>query len=647
MRSLRFRVWVRYITGGLLTVCVVAMVALAIQRARLLQAPERAVIPDGIVDAGDEDAVGVYTDLEYVERVEGQKVFSLRSGRSLGLSSGWHEIEEVLLQLYRGRDDGPLLTSEAASFNVESHDARLRGQIQVAFPGGGILSAETGRFDAKTRRFVTDSEVVYAGDEGVGRAGSAAYFLESNRLVLEDGVIMKRPDGVQLEASRVVYRRDAGRIQMPDGFRLTGTGSEIVAEQGSVDLNANGSPSVIRMGGGVDISSTDGESMSAWAERLVAERDASGNWQVEATTSADMVRVEFRGTEEFLLRRIESWLLRAVVSPSEILQVRAEEQVCLEEIPVEGSPRRAEARSGQVWFEDGRPTDIELVEDVVIRGEDVTGRGALARMSSRTEIVMLHSDPLLSDRVVIESDRGTISADQAHLFQAQGRTEARGDVQGQLEDAVLLESAPGEEAEPLRFAGDVLEVRGDGQVLMLIGQTRSWQGQRLLVADEVVYRGGEGKSIEATGHVRTTLPATQLEPEASPGEDMVVVARALRYSGDEQQAVYRGDVVLTTPTRQLSASRVIVFFSGDSRVAAVEAVGAVEIIDRATGRTFTGQTARHDQEAGTIVLEGEPARLEDSKGNVVSGASLTWYQADGRVTVAGDTETIYYPEETP
>jgi hypothetical protein len=48
-----------------------------------------------------------------------------------------------------------------------------------------------------------------------------------------------------------------------------------------------------------------------------------------------------------------------------------------------------------------------------------------------------------------------------------------------------------------------------------------------------------------------------------------------------------------------------------------------------------------------VTITGNPVRLSDDAGNVVSGSSLTWNQADGTVSVAGGTETIYYPEEVP
>ena len=41
------------------------------------------------------------------------------------------------------------------------------------------------------------------------------------------------------------------------------------------------------------------------------------------------------------------------------------------------------------------------------------------------------------------------------------------------------------------------------------------------------------------------------------------------------------------------------------------------------------------------------ALTTEPNGNVMNAPSLTWDQASGSVTVAGGTETIYYPEEEP
>ena len=70
-------------------------------------------------------------------------------------------------------------------------------------------------------------------------------------------------------------------------------------------------------------------------------------------------------------------------------------------------------------------------------------------------------------------------------------------------------------------------------------------------------------------------------------------------------------------------------------------------VELETGRRMTGQEARREVVEQMVTITGSPVRLSDPSGNVVSGSSLTWNQADGTVSVAGGTETIYYPEEKP
>ena len=153
--------------------------------------------------------------------------------------------------------------------------------------------------------------------------------------------------------------------------------------------------------------------------------------------------------------------------------------------------------------------------------------------------------------------------------------------------------------------------------------------------------------MRAAGHVRTTFPASQLELEGSSEEDVVVVARSLDYERTVGTAIYRGNVRYSDPNHTLSAAELSVVFDDNDDVTAVEAVGAVELVELETGRRMTGQRARREVATQVVTITGNPVRLSDNEGNVVSGSSLTWNQADGTVAVAGGTETIYYPEEKP
>ncbi len=381
-------------------------------------------------------------------------------------------------------------------------------------------------------------------------------------------------------------------------------------------------------------------------ESAIAERDAMGRWQIDATTSGPWVTIRFNGGEGYYERTLRTWILRAVIADSGILNLRTERGVCIEEIPAEGPPRWGEAQEARVWFSDGQATDIELLRDVVLRAGDIEGRGYRARLSPQAGLTMLHGDPTGPERVLLLNERGRVSCDQAQIFDEDGRAEARGNVQGSIADVSIMGNGGKGASDPAHFACEILEVGGKGAVYHLRENTRFWQGHRLLLADDLVYQH-ELSTVRAAGHVRTTLPASQLELDGSPEEDVVVVARSLDYEQTAGTAIYRGNVRYSDPKHTLAAAELTVFFDDDNEVTAVEAIGAVELVELETGRRMTGQRARREVATQAVTITGSPVRLTDGAGNVVSGSSLTWNQADGTVSVAGGTETIYYPEEVP
>ena len=642
--------WLRRITTATMVVLLVALAVTVSQRFRKFRTPLAEVDSGDVLSGGGDRAIGVYTGFEYVERVAGKLIFELMSKRTLGLSSGWHEIEGVRLQFYRDGGPGPVLISDGASFNIQTRDARLEGGVRIEMPSGAVLTTDAGRFEASSRRFTANSDVYFFSGANFGRARNAAYDLERDELILSEGLVLTTEDGTTLTAPSAVYQRSKQTIVFRDGGKVELGNAEVKAPRMTVVLEENdGPPSKVDLGGGVEVRITglsEGGFIDAWMERAVAKRDARGRWQVDATTSGPWVTIRFSGGEGYFERTLRTWILRGVIADSGILNVRAERGVCIHEIPAEGPPRWGEAQDARVWFSDGQATDVELLRDVVLRAGDLEGRGYRARLSPQAGLTMLHGDPTGPERVLLLSERGQVSCDQAQIFNQDGRAEARGNVQGSIADVSIMGNGGNGSSDPAHFASEILEVSGEGEVYHFRENARFWQGHRLLLADDMVYRS-DITTVRAAGHVRTTLPASQLELEGRPEEDVVVVARSLDYEQATGTAIYRGNVRYSDPNHTLSAAELTVFFDDDNEVTAVEAVGAVELVELATGRRMTGQQARREVAQQTVTITGSPVRLSDEEGNVVSGSSLTWNQADGTVSVAGGTETIYYPKEIP
>jgi lipopolysaccharide transport protein LptA len=648
--SVTSRTWIRRLSTAAMVLLLVALAVIVSQRFRKFRAPVTEVESGDVESDGGDRAIGIYTGFEFVERVAGKLIFELMSKRTLGLSSGWHEIEGVRLQFYRDGGPGPVLISDGASFNIQTRDARLEGGVRIEMPNGAVLTTDAGRFEASSRRFTANSDVYFYSGASFGRARNAAYDLERDEVILSEGVVLTAADGTTLTAPSAVYQRSKQTIIFRDGGKVQLRDAEVRAPKITVILEEDdGPPTRIDLSGGVEArvaGLSGGGAVEAWMESAVAERDAGGRWQIDATTSGPWVTIHFNGGEGYFERTLRTWVLRAVIADNGILNIRAERGVCIHEIPAEGPPRWGEAQEARVWFSDGQATDIELLEDVVLRAGDIEGRGYRARLSPQAGLTMLHGDPTGPERVLLLNERGRVSCDQAQIFNEDGRVEARGNVQGSIADVSIMGNSGEGASDPAHFASEILEVGGNGAVYHLRENTRFWQGHRLLLADDVVYQH-ELTTVRAAGHVRTTLPASQLELEGSPEEDVMVVARSLDYDQATGTAVYRGNVRYSDPKHTLAAAELTVFFDDNNEVTAVEAIGAVELVELETGRRMIGQRARREVATQTVTITGNPVRLSDDAGNVVSGSSLTWNQADGTVSVAGGTETIYYPEEVP
>jgi len=649
--SVASRFWVRRLTSTAIVIVLLAIAGVITQRFNKFRTPVAQVDGDEVAHEGSDRTVGVYNGFEFVERVAGRLIFELASKRTLGLLSGWHEIEGVRLQFYQDGEPGPVLTCDGASFNIQTRDATLEGSIRIVLPSGAMLMTDAGKFEASSRRFATNSEVTFVSRASFGRAQGAVFDLEHDEIVLSGGVVLSSENGATLTAPTAVYQRANGSIVFPEGGRVRFQQGLVEAPLISVDLEKDdGPPRRIELSGGVTVGAeglSDDGTVSAWMESVVAKHQGNDRWQIDATTTGPWITVRFVGGEGYFERTLRAWVIRGVLGEEGLINLRAERGVCFEEVPTEGGLRRGEARDARVWFSDGQATDVELLQDVILSGEGMEARGYRARLSPEAGLTMLHGDPTGPERVLFLFPKGRVSCDQGQLFNREGRAEARGNVQGVIQGVALMGAGEDEEgSEPAHFAAEILDVTEDGGVFHLRENARLWQGHRLLLADDVVYRK-DVPSIRAAGHVRTTVPASQLDVEGDPGADVVVVARSLDYDQASGTAVYRGNVRYSDPEHTLSAAEVSLFFNEDNKVTAVEAIGSVELVELTTGRRMTGQKARREVSTQMVTIEGSPVRLSDPSGNVVSGSSLTWNQADGTVSVAGGTETIYYPEEQP
>jgi lipopolysaccharide export system protein LptA len=648
---------VRWLTAISIFVVVVGVVSLAVVRARRMQVPIGEIFPPVVppTEYGDPGkAVIIQEGTKTFLTEGGRHIFILSSLTTLGTESGWNEIEGVTLELFQEDGQPVVVSCKSASYNSRTRDTRLRGSVHIQFPNGSFVETDRGYFDSKARVFHTEGKATFSGGGGIGEAGRVLYYLERDQIVLDRGVEARFLGGDRLEAPRVVRYQKNGVIVLPDGCRLTTSG--ILAEAGEGRLEAkekDGDIAKFALTRGVVVKGRDvgGSAYIEFiAKRLSGVKDAGNNWQVSAWNQDSWVELSLYEGPGYMYRRIRTWDLRAVVSTVGIQRLVGRQSVCLLDIPEEGPSRTAVADRGVFRMLERLGLDISLEGNVEIFNEIVQASGARADYSGDNGVMIVTGERSHGRRVALASGRGELTCDEVQIDRESGRAEARGRVQGYMDRAQLLGADEREGAGRLHFAADKLVVDENGKRFHLRDDARAWQGDQLLLADEIIHQY-DNDSLRAFGHVRTTFPAPSTDEGGASGGEVLVVARSLDYSKSETEALakYTGNVRFTDSGHTMSAAEVRVFFDENNKINLIEAEGAVDLLDVATGRRMKGQNATRDMATQIVTVLGNPVQLSDEKGNQVTGISLTWNQADGSVRVRGDdespTETLIRAEE--
>ena len=135
----------------------------------------------------------------------------------------------------------------------------------------------------------------------------------------------------------------------------------------------------------------------------------------------------------------------------------------------------------------------------------------------------------------------------------------------------------------------------------------------------------------------------KLSTPVKPSGKTRITADRLIVDGNEKYADFSGSVNLTQDDTVITASRLVIYFAGDSEAVGTAPV-AKESIKRivATGDvhiqlddgTLFAQQAEFIAETNTYILSGEGSRLTRGKSSI-SGSKITFTRNDGRITVEG------------
>ncbi len=266
--------------------------------------------------------------------------------------------------------------------------------------------------------------------------------------------------------------------------------------------------------------------------------------------------------------------------------------------------------------------------------------------AERADYSALRQEFVLQGEPVLWDSNSRITARKITLDERTEKVEARGEVRGTHfynDPSKLSSNRDPYDSIPTNVIADSAVLWGRTQKVRYEGGVRAWRGQDVITAAVLeVFR--RERRVEAEGKVSTSY-VQRLSGTGSGGRPLPVTisSDSLKYSGEEGQATYLGNVALRTAQTSIQAARMDVLFSrkGEGEVAQVEqATGEGQVVMIQPGRRAEGERMTYLPETGEIILEGGPPVAYDQQRGSTTGQRLTF-------SLTGDSIGVHGGENSP
>jgi lipopolysaccharide export system protein LptA len=184
---------------------------------------------------------------------------------------------------------------------------------------------------------------------------------------------------------------------------------------------------------------------------------------------------------------------------------------------------------------------------------------------------------------------------------------------------------------PVFIVSNSVEFQHDAGVGIYTGAARAWQDDNFVSADKITLRR-DNRRMEADGHVQSALYQARRREVSGARTVVPVFATSQRmfYSDTDRLLRYEGDVDIKQGTERITSEVADVYL--------MKGVGEVErmvaqrnVVVAQPGKRGTGNWAQYNAADETVMLTGEPARVEDAQQGNSESRRLTVYLRENRV----------------
>jgi lipopolysaccharide export system protein LptA len=184
---------------------------------------------------------------------------------------------------------------------------------------------------------------------------------------------------------------------------------------------------------------------------------------------------------------------------------------------------------------------------------------------------------------------------------------------------------------PVFVTSDAAEFRHEEGLGVYTGNARAWQDDNFVRADQITVRR-DSRRMEGEGHVQSALYRARRKDAAGNPTVVPVFATSARmfFSDTERRLHYEGAVDIKQGTERITSEAADVFLQKEqSEVDHMVAERSVVVTQ--PGRKGTGDRGEYTAADETMVLTGNPSRVEDAEQGTTEGPRMTVYLRENRV----------------
>ena len=205
----------------------------------------------------------------------------------------------------------------------------------------------------------------------------------------------------------------------------------------------------------------------------------------------------------------------------------------------------------------------------------------------------------------------------------------------------------GQSNAPVFITSENAEFQHQAEIGIYTGNARAWQENNYVRADKLILRQEQGE-LYGEGAVQSLLyDAKKKENGKESNVPVYAQSKKIYYYKDKNLLRYENDVDIRQGTDRIVAGVANVYLNDKNEVA--QTVAERDVVVTSPNRKAVGDYAQYIAADESVVLRGNPARIDDGENGSTQGAQVTVFLRENRFvsesktnqTNSGRTRTVY------